>query len=229
MTDDLDEVLALKASAKSAREDGDWQGAIDDLQDAIELLQRLVSDAPTRRSEQLHSELADCYGMIGGIQRRWALLLDEPERRRRLEASVDAYDEGYRYEKDLTTNASTYNRINRLTGRVLLDPEVLRDHTGAVDVPAELGVAESVLLEQLGSQRMRDPWGYADLAMIRLLRGTTDSTSAYRELDRMKPPSFVYESALAALEPLELAAGPLVPEIALAVQYLRRSARSAVD
>ena len=167
--------------------------------------------------------------MIGGNERRWALEVDDPERRQRLELSVAAYDQGYQYERELTSrNASTYNRINRLTSRVLLDADVLRRPGGDPDVLAELAVAESILVEQVASERMGDPWGYADLGLVRLLRGLSAS-EAYRELDRMRPQRFVYESALATLRPLARAAGSLLPEIEAAVRYLELAARAARD
>ncbi len=227
MVEDLDEVLALKASAKSARDDKEWEGAISDLEEAIDLLEERMPEVPTRAPSWLKAELADTYGMMGGIQRRWALLLNGGDRQRHLAMSVAAYDEGFRYEQDLQPNdASTYNRINRLVGRVLLDPHVLQeDGDTASEVAEELRKAEEILTEQIGSARQKDPWGYCDLGTIRLLRGTPDALLTFYELDRLRPPAFVYDSALATLEPLCEVASDLRPDLAQAVAQLRRSAR----
>src|SRR5918998_1003537 len=70
MVDEFDDVLALKASAKSARDDGDWVGAIGDLKEAVFLLRNRTSDPSTRLSSRLVTEFADAYGLIGGGQKR---------------------------------------------------------------------------------------------------------------------------------------------------------------
>ncbi|MGH8625649.1 MAG: tetratricopeptide repeat-containing protein [Gammaproteobacteria bacterium] len=225
MVEKFDDVLALKASAKSARDDGDWEGAIVDLQEAVDLLRRRTPEPLTRLPSRLASELADAYGLIGGVQKRWGLLLRGGDRKRHLTESIAAYDQGFRYEEDLGPgDASTYNRINRLVGRVLLDPHVLQGDRGAA-IDDELQKAEEILTEQLKSARRKDPWGYSDLGTIRLLRGAADALSAYNDLDRLRPPAFVYESALATLEPLSEAASDLRPGLIQAVAQLRRSAR----
>jgi hypothetical protein len=227
MREDLDEVLALKASAKSARDDEDWEGATSDLEEAIDFLRNLVPKASTPMPSWLASEFADLYGMIGGIQKRWGLRLDGEDRRRHLQASVAAYDEGFRYERDLQLNeANSYNRVNRLVGRVLLDPRSLqKDGDAAPEVAEELSRAEGVLTEQIGSVRQKDPWAYSDLGTIRLLRGTPDALSTLHELDRLRPPAFVYDSMLTTLQPLCEVASDLRPDLAQAVAQLQRSAR----
>ncbi|MBV9143519.1 MAG: hypothetical protein JO115_21840 [Pseudonocardiales bacterium] len=223
--EEFDEVLALKASSKSARDDGDWEGAIGDLEEAVDLLRGCAPDSLTRLPSRLASELADTYGLIGGVQKRWGLLLDGEDRQRHLKESIAAYDKGFGYEKDLAPgDASTYNRTNRLVGRVLLDPHVLQGDRGA-RMDDELREAEETLTEQLKSVRRKDPWGYSDLGTIRLLRGSADALSVYDDLDRLRPPAFVYESTLATLEPLSEVASALRPGLIQAVAQLRRSAR----
>jgi hypothetical protein len=223
----LDEVLALKATAKSARDDEDWEGAISDLEEAIDLLRDLVPVASTPVPSRIASELADIYGMIGGIHKRWGLPLDGEERRHHLEASVAAYDEGFRYERDLELNeANTYNRVNRLVGRVLLDPSILQEDGAATsEVAEELRRAEGILTEQVGAARQKDPWAYSDLGTIQLLRGAPDALPTLRKLDRLRPPAFVYDSALTTLQPLCEVASALRPDLAQAVAQLQRSAR----
>ena len=225
-----EEVRALKASAKSARANENWQFAIEELDRAVELLVGRLPDATGRTRAELASELADSFGMIGGIERRWGLSLAGADRQRHLQASVDAYDHGFSHEQDLETNvASTYNRINRLVGRVLLNPHVLDTDDTVPDVVEELGSAEAILVEQLSSVRVGDPWGYCDLGLIRVLRGTTDALSTYHELDRLRPPKFVYESALATLEPLAEVASDLRPDLPTAVAQMQRAARYAAE
>ena len=224
MVDVLDEVLALKASAKSSRDDGDWEGALTDLQEAIGILLDLKAEVSPSVASRLATEFADTYGLIGGIEKRWALQLDGEERRRHLEASLAAYDKGFSYEHDLGPNdANTYNRVNRLVGRVLLDTRVLQNDAKFTE---DLRIAEKVLYEQIGSGgRQKDPWAYSDLGTVRLLRGKPDALAAYRELDQLRPPRFVYDSALTTLQPLCDVASDLRPDLVQAVAQLRRSSR----
>jgi hypothetical protein len=224
MVDVLDEVIALKASAKGFRDDDDWEEALTELQEAIDLLLDLRAGASPSVASRLATEFADTYGLVGGIEKRWALQLDGEERRRHLEASLTAYDEGFSYERDLgPTDANTYNRVNRLVGRVLLDLSVLQND---VKFAEDLRIAEEVLDEQIGSKgRQKDPWAYADLVTVRLLRGKPDALAAYRELDQLHPPRFVYDSMLSTLQPLCDVASDLRPDLVQAVAQLRRSAR----
>jgi tetratricopeptide (TPR) repeat protein len=225
MDDVLDQVLALKASAKSARDDQDWDGAISDLQEAIGILRARLTEEPTPAPGWLASELADAHGLMGGIERRWGLLLSGQERERHLEASVAAYDEGFAYEKDLPPNeANTYNRVNRLVGRVLLNPGVLENESTGPEIFDELREAEGILAKQIESVRQKDPWAYCDLGTIRLLLGEPDAMRTFRELDRLRPPPFVYDSTLATLEPLGEVTADVRSELEKAAAELRSSA-----
>ena len=224
VVDDLDEVRALKAGAKSARDDGDWDSAIADLSDAIDLLQDRLKE-PSAAPGWLKAELADTFGMVGGIEKRWGLELEGEQRRRHLKASVDAYDMGFNYEQGLDPgDANTYNRINRLVGRVLLDKNVLRGGDGAAPEFAEgLRKAEEIVTKEIETARQRDPWAYCDLGTVRLLRGKPDALSVFHDLERLRPDSFVYESVLNTLQPLSDVASDLRPDLAIAVAQMRRS------
>lgn len=225
MDDLLDQVRALKASAKSARDDQQWDDAIGYLRRAISLMRARMAETLPQPS-WLAPELADTYGLMGGIEKRWGLPLEGQERQRHLEASVAAYDEGFKYEKDLQRNKeNTYNRVNRLVGRVLLDPGVLEKDEGARSgFSGELREAEEILSRQIGSVRQKDPWAYCDLGTMRLLRGDPDALFTYRRLEKLHPAAFVYESTLATLEPLCKVAADLRPDLVQAVALVERSA-----
>lgn len=226
MDDLLDRVRALKAAAKTARDNQEWEEAIGYLQDAISLLKARMADASSPRPSWLSSELADTYGLMGGIEKRWGLMLDGQERQRHLEASLAAYDAGFEYEEKLQRNEeNTYNRVNRLVGRVLLDPGVLEKDGGAVPgISDELGEAEKILAGQIESVRQKDPWAYCDLGTIRLLLGEQDALRTFKNLDRLRPPAFVYDSTLSTLQPLRDVAADRRPDLVQAVDQLRRSA-----
>lgn len=218
MADNLDDVLALKALAKSARDDGDWEGALSDLQEAISTLQARKAGVSSSSPGALNAELADAYGLVGGVERRWGLSLSGDERQGHLAASVAAYNRGFAYEEHLPPNeANSYNLVNRLVARVLLNPGMLEGIRG------DLETAEDILTKQIESARQKDPWAYCDLGTIRLLLGKPDALHTFKELDRLRTPRFVYDSTLATLEPLSKVAGAMRPDLEQAVAQLARS------
>jgi hypothetical protein len=219
-------VVSAKARARRARDAGDFPGAIKIVDEWIGRSKDAKEQHAPRATGQMDAELADLYGLVGGTQRRWGLKSQGPDRESHLTASVSAYDEGFRYEQRLyARDASTYNRFNRLAGRVLLDPTVLHGaEPGAaeVDVNHELGKAEEILTGQIDFGRHGDPWAYCDLLTVRLLRGTPDALATLQKLLDLRPPprKFVLESALETLNPLAEVAADLRPDLAAAVTQL---------
>jgi hypothetical protein len=224
---EIEEVLGLKDSAKSARDQGDWPGALADLQDALDLLDTMAGDG----SEDIAAEIADTYGMIGGIERRWALATEGTDRAEHLERSRQAYDDGFRREDRLgSIEPTTYNRINRLVARVLIRSAILVGDQGDLDIRAELAIAEEMVTEQIDDPRKRDPWAYCDLLTIQLLSGGREAESTLDALIGLRPPDFVYKSVLDTLEPLAEVASSVRPQIGSAVQRLREVVpRSSAD
>lgn len=220
----LDRVLGLKADAKSTRDDGDWPEARACLDEAIGFMRELAASPPP--PSWLDVQFADVYGLIGGVEKRWGLSLDGQQRKDHLMASVEAYDRGFAYEENLQHgDVNTYNRVNRLVGRVLLDPRVLEP--GAADaalVASGLEAAEKLVTGEIRSTRLKDPWAYCDLGTIQLLRGEPEALSVFQRLVRMRPQASVYESTLATLEPLCEAASQVRPELLSAVELLKKSA-----
>jgi hypothetical protein len=225
-----DAVLGLKASAMDARSEGDWEGAIEDLDEAVNIvLQRLPAGGGASRPPDALAQLADLYGAIGGIERRWGLALAPDDRAVHLQASVDAYDEGFSYEKEHlgANNDTTYTRLNRLVARVLVDSSVLvGDVREAMDVRRELAEVERVVQKQLDSTRANDPWAWCDLALVRLLRDEPVD-DALAVLEGLQPKRLVYESALGTWRPLADVAGDVRPELHDAVERLEDAARYA--
>jgi hypothetical protein len=229
---DLDQVVAIKAIAKSARIDEDWNDAVFDLEEAVELIvDTLGTDAARGAEGRLHAELADVYGVLGGVERRWALASNGADRDDHLARSVAAYDSGFEYELRLEArDATTYNRINRLVGRVLREPRVLEEPgEDGVDVRAGLRDAEREVQESISSSRRRDPWAYCDLGTIQLLLGTAgaDGASVVHKLERLRPQRFVYESWMATLALLVSVASDIRPELATALEQVQLAARYA--
>ena len=222
---DLEDVLGLKDSAKSARDNGNWPEALTDLQDALDVL-RAMADAG---SDDITAEIADTYGMIGGIERRWALTTEGADQAEHLERSRQAYDDGFEREERISSlEGTTYNRINRIIARVLIRPSILAGEPGDLDISRELADAEELVDEQTDGERKRDPWAYCDLLMIQLLAGGGEAASTLDVLVGLHPPGFVYKSLLDTLEPLARAAKSVRPQLESTVQRLREvAARSS--
>ncbi|GIF25427.1 hypothetical protein BJ973_003704 [Actinoplanes tereljensis] len=228
----LRRVISAKALATSARDEEEWQESIDILRDAIGQARAAVANEAASTDESVKAALADLYGLLGGTWRRRGFKAPGAERRSYLTNSIEAYDEGFGYERDLegTKDASTYNRINRLTGRVLLDAGTLSGgpHSGGpdsgLDIRRELVEAESIVRTQIETFRQRDPWAYCDLATIQLLAEPASGRglATLQGLLRLRPQRFVLESTIATLEPLAEAAAEQRPGLVEAVAQLRR-------
>jgi hypothetical protein len=169
------------------------------------------------------AEIADTFGMIGGVERRWGLASEGADREVHLRKSVEAYDQGFVHEEPRgTRKANTYNRINRIIGRVLLRPAILDDAApdGDFDVRAELQVAEQLVPGQIDGPRNRDAWAYCDLLTIQLLAGKDEAAVTLDRFPGLRLQDFVYKSILDTLEPL----AEIRPELRLAVTRLREMA-----
>jgi hypothetical protein len=105
------------------------------------------------------------------------------------------------------------------------NPHVLGASHGIDDFHDELRKADNMLTEMVQSARQKDPWAYCDLGIVRLLGGSPDALLVFQDLDRLRPPAFVYSSTLATLLPLAEVAANLRPELTQAIEHLRRSVR----
>jgi Tetratricopeptide Repeats-Sensor len=214
----LQSVRDLKTKAKNRRDLGlrGYPSAIATLEQAIaQLLREFEATSRHGWRSQLASELADCYGILGGIRRRWGLELEPMDHQQRLEqlaASIEAYDRGYRLESDEEFEIlASYNLVNRLVIRIFYDPRALSDPSAAVsppgvealDVRKELQDAEVILGKQVSLERRGDVWALADLALVELLLDNRrDAMSIYAAFNAASPPAYAYDSALSTLKEL---------------------------
>jgi hypothetical protein len=167
---------------------------------------RMNSESGSRLAKHLDPEIckefAECFGMIGGAERA----------ANKLPEAIEAYDTGYKFETRLPTNVIvTYNRLNRLVVRVLLNPSLLDAKTGSpenersngLDVRAELRKLEDELSRQTQGHRRNDRWAFADLAVIRTLIGDADgAVAALIAFEEKLPDRHALESTLAVLHAL---------------------------
>ncbi len=238
MRDLLRSVRDLKTRAKNRRDLGlrGYPRAVTILDQAIAKLREQIGTTSTGGSRsQLASELADCYGIQGGIQRRWGLELaggaqDEDHRLEHLAASVEAYDKGYAFESAKEFGiVNSYNLVNRLISRILYDPRVLFDPAVAtsppnvevLDVSAKLQEAEEIVRKQLRLERRGDVWALSDLALLRLLLDRDDADSSYGDFTAASPPDFAYGSAIDTLEELSQLDLPVAEKLKETTRHLK--------
>jgi hypothetical protein len=140
----------------------------------------------------LAAQLADCYGSLGGVLRR----------QHKPNEAVAFYEKGQRLEQTEAFRISnSYNQVQFLVLRILLDPSLLRQHDAAmVD---ELTKTIQILRRQIITTRSEDPWAYSDLGLLHTLLGDEGGAkAAWEEIDALRPIRSVYTSGLSVLREL---------------------------
>ena len=221
----LDDIRALKTRAKNRRDGKEFHGALELLARAADLAEQGRADAWDDEAAPFVAELADIHGMMGGVTRREGLEAPGTANRHDLlMQSIGHYDRGFAYETSVRGEATSYNLVNRIVGRILVDPASLDADPDAEpsSVPAMLRAAHDSVLTQLELRR-DDPWMLADRALLEILMSeSTSARRAYGPLLRTAPPAYVYTSVLDTLEPLADIAGDRRPALRDAVEDLRR-------
>lgn len=212
MTPQLERIRELKTSAKNQRDRGTkgYPRALASLDEAIALAREVVLATVPEQAAQGAAELSDCYGLRGGIERRWADELGGEERIAHLKLAARAYDAGYEFESDPRYGIfNSYNLVNRLIVRLLLVPKALvaeeplaLEGIAPLHLAAEFDRAADIIREQVAGPRRSDYWAWADLAMIEVLTLRSPPDAAYAPFLALGPPDFAYVSALAGLRPL---------------------------
>jgi tetratricopeptide (TPR) repeat protein len=173
---DLEAVRALKSRAAAERNRGRLDRAQQRLDEAIGALQQLRADTTLdfRSQQEVQAELADTFGMKGGVHRR----------ENRLDAALDAYRDGLALEQEGGT--STYNLGNVIALSIVelgIPPE-------APLVSDYLSRGIELLSQATRSDRRDEWWAWADLAQFFLLAGQPDKArEAYAEGRRQAGPS----------------------------------------
>jgi tetratricopeptide (TPR) repeat protein len=228
----MEELLAtihdLKTKAKNRRDLERYESAVSFLQKALQILEpALASATRTEWKSQLASELADCYGLLGGVYRRWALSsTDVKDQQERMQASFEAYNKGYQeYEAHEEYKISnSYNQLNRLVSYVLCTPNCFAGGASpngeTLPLKEELEKAGESIRQQLMLERRGDVWALADLALVNLLLDRETPVSAYASFIAASPPDHAYDSALSVLRPLASRGLPMSAKLKDAVGLL---------
>lgn len=241
MSTQIERIRELKTGAKNQRDRGirGYPRALSMLGNAVAIAREELERATVaERRVQAAIELSDCFGLIGGVQRRWADDSGGDERAAHLKLAVRAYDEGFEFESDPRyAMADSYNLVNRLLVRLLLapaslageEPVVLDADIAPLELASELDKAAATVRHQLTGSRRGDYWALADLALLEVLAGRSVPAVAYAEFLGSGPPDFAYASVLACLHPLAglpLASAPALRDAVTLLEGRLRRLRS---
>lgn len=225
---------ALEALARGDAElaEAQFGTAVEAMGRAIEFLANLgipdpESARPASEAEiELATQLADCWGMLGGVHRAAGLR----------ERAIAAYDEGFRFEgSPRFAILSTYNRVNRLVVRILVTPGLLDEPAPPVQLPDGRAVTMPELLEevrdeiscQLRAGRRDRPWALADLVLVSVLGGLEGVTTALRGLGESSANDpFPFQSTLKVVWELAALDLPCRAGLIWLGEHLRRKLQS---
>lgn len=230
MTAQREEIRNLKTQAKNRRDLGRFEQAAARAKAAIQLVEPELETAELRT--QSAEELADCYGLLGGIYRRWALQsTSDEDRSRHLLESIRAYDESWKFESGSYGVTSSYGMLNRLVSRLLYRRKALTDDlkdVGPDGEPLDLRFELERAGEHIGDEVKKgrtDYWADADAALIDLLLENEKSpASAYAAFLSKSPPASAFTSVLDVLRPLAALELPVKPVLQDAVTLLEKRA-----
>jgi hypothetical protein len=164
------------------------EGTIDTLLDALSE----VRETESRHSESactLLEQISLTYGTLGGTYR------DE----KKLEEAIKCYDKGNEYEQERRVDckrADSYNLLQRLVVRLLLNPKCLEDP----DFVVTLNAARSVIDDQVEKGRV-DSWALADQALVRFMC-KCDTTAVESKLETREAENGFYSSTIAVIDAL---------------------------
>ena len=229
MTSIFDAIVDLKTKAKNRRDLGRFDRAAAFVQQAIVLARKDL--AIPELSSRIASELADCYGLLGGIERRWALEPNASQEHRNdhLRESVRAYDEAWDLESGDYGVSSSYGMVNRLVSRILADPQALSSghvtDLGQGIKPLEVRSGLEKARQTIESSKRSDYWAAADLALVKLLLEVGDPAGLYAAFNEKSPPGYAYNSALDVLRPLSEIDLPVKAALVEAVTLLEARLR----
>jgi tetratricopeptide (TPR) repeat protein len=194
--------LAVRARRDTHR--GDYDKAIEQQEQAVELLERQLEqleadpDAiPDERAEAVR-RLSDHYGRLGGIYRRAG----------RVDDAVSTYRKGMELERRHRLDDS-YNRTNWIALQVLDDPERLPALSDDIED------AVSLIGAQVEGPRRDQWWAWADYGLVSLLGNRVpEARRAYDRFRRTGARRVDYESVLGLLRSLRDRLAPSQPALA---------------
>ena len=234
MNNVLDEIQHYKDRSKAKRIIGErnedhsergeafnaFEQALESLDPAIQLLTEAMEDTEDQSAllQKLAIQLADCYGMKGGLYRRLARydksMLDE---------SIKMYDIGCEIELNKTYGVSnSYNLTNSIVVRILKDPNNLLSQR------EKILEAIQIVRKQVEAERKYEWWAWSDLGELNLLAGRTEEfIPAYEKFKLAGARAQDYDSTINVLRELAQALHETAPAISegilVTVTYLNKN------
>lgn len=200
--DILEEAKSLKNNAKATKEIADtkndpesYDEALEDLKEArgllmaelsaIERKPSSITELLNKRRQEIALELADCFGITGGIYRRKGDIGE----------AIKMYEKGYEYEKNPDYNIQdSYNMTNRIVLRILNEPHLVEQ------LMPKIEEALSIIQKQVEGPRRRQWWARADLGLLYILtKDEKRGLDAYREFKDYGALPKHYDSSIAVL------------------------------
>jgi hypothetical protein len=224
----IDVIKELKTTAKSKRDSNEFKEAEEVINTAIKKIDTVLAKKASfseEKTNKLTFELADCYGILGGIYRRWGYYeKNNPElQKEKFKFSYKAYDDGYKFEK-ASGSPNSYNMLNRLVSRIFFQPEWLQakseESPDKKYLINELELAEKEVQSQIDEERT-DVWALADFGMIRVLLNKPKPEEAFKRFVDEAPPSYAYTILLDTLNPLSELNTDAKGNLIKAINYLQ--------
>jgi tetratricopeptide (TPR) repeat protein len=202
----LQNIRTHKVSAANAREFGELELALQEALSAISgcetYLRELRTSSPpdTEKVRRTARELADSYGVAGGILRRT----------KDYQGALEMYEKGARLERDPQLEIeNTYNLTNALVTKVIAQPYTFNQNYG------EIEEARQLVEKQLQQTRRQDWWAWADLGTLALLEGNPRlAVSAFLRFREQGATAANCEKAATVVREIGEAVSSFAPDVA---------------
>jgi tetratricopeptide (TPR) repeat protein len=196
----LDEIRSVKLWAIAMRNQGEFDAAMKLLDDARSALERMVDDPALdpRSAADIRVELADTFGMKGGVYRRQGKLHD----------AYQEYKRGEQFEK--VDQQSTYN----LSNVIALGVTEERVSPLAPDMRQSIEQAIAQLVRKTSGTRTDEWWAWSDLGQLYLLYGdAVRAAEAYERARKTGPTAEEYDRHVVMLNKLRTVMSETAPDL----------------
>jgi len=201
---ELGDIKELKQKATGVRNLGRYSQALNMFDKAITGLKTLEESGRLDKYEasNVRAELADTYGMKGGVYRRWVELPNH------LDLALEQYRKGLEIER--IDKRSTYNASNVISLAITQDRKPLD-----VGLLEELDRVIQRLEVETKGDRADEFWAWADLAQFYLLRNDAPrARSGYKQALERGPTAEERQRYVDILRGLAQATQASSPELA---------------
>jgi tetratricopeptide (TPR) repeat protein len=201
----VDDVRSVKLWAIAMRNLGDFDSAMKLLDDASAALERMrgYPGLTPGAVAEIRVELADTYGMKGGVYRR----------QNRLHEAYGEYAKGREVEK--IDEQSTYN----LSNVIALGVAEERISPLEPGMKANIDKAIAELIKKTGGTRTDEWWAWSDLGQLYLLQANdAGALDAYEHARKTGPATDEYQRHIAGLRQLLEVTSHTAPDVALAIE-----------